>query len=69
VADLEDSNGENSLTASAPNATVFDDGAVDVLKGASGSNWCFANLTGGVLDTINGFDPGESVEELDVLAP
>jgi Ca2+-binding RTX toxin-like protein len=69
VANLEGSNGNSSLQASGPNVTVFDDDAVDVLKGASGSNWYFANLSGGVLDTVSGLARSEIVVELDILAP
>jgi len=33
-------------------ATVFDDAAVDVLTGNDSRDWFFANLSGGVLDSI-----------------
>jgi hypothetical protein len=35
-----------------------------VLNGASGSDWFFAHLSGGVTDIINGLDGSEIVEEL-----
>jgi Concanavalin A-like lectin/glucanases superfamily/FG-GAP-like repeat/PKD domain/Cadherin domain/RTX calcium-binding nonapeptide repeat (4 copies)/FG-GAP repeat len=63
------SNGDYFLVASGPNATVYDDGAVDVLSGAAGSDWFFAHLSGGVTDIINDLGGGEIVEELDVLGP
>jgi hypothetical protein len=34
--------------------TVKDDGAPDVLNGGAGFDWYFAQLSGGVVDTING---------------
>jgi hypothetical protein len=58
------------LKVSGPNATVYDDVVVDVLHGASGKDWYFANLSGGVaLDLVNGRGGSEIVEELGVLAP
>jgi Ca2+-binding RTX toxin-like protein len=63
-------NGSTFLKVSGPDVTVYDDGAVDVLTGNSGSDWFFANLSGGVvLDIINGRGGSEIVEELGVLAP
>jgi fibronectin-binding autotransporter adhesin len=50
--------------------TVFDDGAVDQLQGASGSDWFFANRSGGVaLDVLDGRGGSEIVEELGVMQP
>ena len=44
---------------------MFDDDASDVLQGASGSDWFFANLSGGVaLDVITGLHDSEIVEDL-----
>jgi hypothetical protein len=36
--------------------TVHDDAAPDVLTGGPGTDWFFANLTGGVLDTLTDWD-------------
>jgi hypothetical protein len=41
----------------------------DVLSGASGSDWYFANRSGGVLDQITDLNGGEVVEALGVLQP
>src|SRR5262249_43507009 len=57
-------NSDVFLLASGPNATVFDDGAVDQLQGASGRDWYFANLSGSVTDVITGLHDGEIVEDL-----
>jgi Ca2+-binding RTX toxin-like protein len=63
-------NGNYFLQASDSGATVFDDVAVDVLTGAAGIDWYFANLSGGVeLDIIAHLGGREPVEELGVLAP
>jgi hypothetical protein len=63
-------NGNDFLIASGPNATVFDDSSVDVLNGGSGTDWFFANQSGGVAqDIIKGLGGGQIVEELDVLGP
>jgi Ca2+-binding RTX toxin-like protein len=40
------------LKARGPAATVFDDGAKDVLKGGAGLDWFFAKLDGGKRDVI-----------------
>ena len=43
---------------------------MDAPSGAAGSDWFFADLSGGVApDLINGLGGSEIVEELDVLAP
>jgi streptogramin lyase len=55
------SNGNYFLIASGPNATVFDNGAADVLNGGSGMDWFFANL---VEDSINGQHTSETAENL-----
>jgi hypothetical protein len=39
-------NGDYFLKVSGPDMTVYDDGAVDGLQSASGSDWYFANLSG-----------------------
>jgi Ca2+-binding RTX toxin-like protein len=45
--------------------TVFDDGAADVLTGTSGSDWFFANLSGGgVLDKITDLSAAEFANDL-----
>jgi RTX calcium-binding nonapeptide repeat (4 copies)/PKD domain len=62
-------NGDYFLKVSGQDVTVFDDAAVDVLNGASGTDWFFANLSGGVaLDLINGLTGSDFVEELGVPA-
>jgi hypothetical protein len=40
---------------------VFDDAAADLLTGSSGIDWFFANLDGGVLDTITDLGDDEDV--------
>src|SRR5205823_15095646 len=57
-------NGETFLTVGGPTATVFDDGAVNQLQGASGMNWYFANMSGSVKDIIRGLNDWEIVEDL-----
>jgi hypothetical protein len=43
---------------------------VDVLIGASGSDWYFGNRTGGLaVDLVLGQSVGEIIEELGTLAP
>jgi hypothetical protein len=49
------------LTASSLDATVFDDGTLDVLNGGSGMDWFFANLA---QDILHGRHDGEVVESL-----
>ena len=51
-------------------ATVFDDGAKDVMTGSSGVDWFFANLEadkGGVLDKITDLDDDEFAEDLQFI--
>jgi hypothetical protein len=58
-------NGNDFLIASGPNATVFDNGAIDVLDGGSGMDWFFADQSGGVAqDFVNGRRGSEIVDEL-----
>jgi Ca2+-binding RTX toxin-like protein len=57
-------NGDVFLKASGPDATVFDDGAVDRLQGASGGSWYFAKRSGLVTDLITGLGALEIVEDL-----
>jgi len=54
-------NGNVFLIASGPNATVFDNGAVDLLFGGEGQDWFFASLT---QDIIRGRRSSERVENL-----
>jgi hypothetical protein len=54
-------NGNYFLTASGPSATVFDNGAIDVLNGGSGMDWFFASLS---QDVIHGRHKSEVVESL-----
>jgi hypothetical protein len=54
-------NGNDFLVAGGPGATVFDNGAVNVLDGGSGMDWFFANLA---QDIIHGRHDGEIVEGL-----
>jgi Ca2+-binding RTX toxin-like protein len=63
-------NNENFfLKVSGPDATVFDDDAVDALK-TSGDDWYFINLAGGLSqDVIDGFlDDGDLIDELTTSA-
>jgi Ca2+-binding RTX toxin-like protein len=61
-------NGDFFLKASGPDVTVYNDDAVDVLQEASGTDWFFANQSGGVaLDLLNGLGGSEIVEELSLL--
>ena len=57
-------NGNTFLKVSGPDVNVVDDGAVDLLLGASGRDWFFANLVGSELDRILGRVRGEIAEEL-----
>jgi hypothetical protein len=58
-------NGNDFLIASGPNATVFDNGAIDVLDGGSGMDWFFADQSGGVAqDVVNGRRGSAIVDEL-----
>jgi hypothetical protein len=52
------------LRVANPNATVIDDGSIDVLTGNSGRDWLFANLVGSVLDSITDKATYELVDEL-----
>jgi hypothetical protein len=54
-------NGNYFLIASGPSATVFDNGASNVLHGGSGLDWFFANLA---TDTLTGLHDQEIVEVL-----
>jgi hypothetical protein len=45
-------------------AKVTDDAAADVLTGASGIDWFFANLNGAVPDSLSGAKAGETVNAL-----
>jgi hypothetical protein len=49
------------LKVSGPDATVFDDGAIDVLQGGSGMDWFFASLS---QDILHGRHDSEIVENL-----
>jgi len=49
-------NGDHFLSASGPNAALFDNGVSDVLNGGSGMNWFFTNLA---QDFIQGHHPSE----------
>jgi hypothetical protein len=44
----------NVLKASGPDATVFDDGATDILFGGSGKDWSIGNKVGGIRDRVLG---------------
>jgi hypothetical protein len=55
------SNGNYFLIACGPNATVFDDDAIDVLNGGSGMDWFFTSLA---QDIIHGQRSSEVVESL-----
>jgi hypothetical protein len=58
-------NGSTFLKVSGPDATVFSDNSKDNLKGGSGRDWLFANLTGsGVHDDIHGLKSSDIVDEL-----
>ena len=51
-------------------ATVFDDGAKDVMTGSSGVDWFFANLEadkGGVLDKITDLHDDEFADDLQFI--
>jgi hypothetical protein len=54
-------NGNYFLIGAGPTATVFDNGAIDVLHGGSGMDWFFANLA---QDLIHGQHDSEIVENL-----
>ena len=52
------------LTASGPNATVFDDCAIDAIVGFSGQDWFFAKTSGKQKDTLAGRRSNELIESL-----
>jgi Ca2+-binding RTX toxin-like protein len=47
--------------------SAFDDEAADVLTGGAGSDWFFANLDAGVLDTITDLHGAEFADDLDFI--
>ena len=51
-----------------PGATVFDDAARDVLTGAGGQDWFFANLDAGVRDRITDLSAAEFADDVDFIA-
>jgi Ca2+-binding RTX toxin-like protein len=58
-------NGSYFLQATRPDATVFDDGAIDLLVGGGGRDWFFANLDGSALDYFLWLDDDEFTDDLD----
>lgn len=60
-------NGSIKLDTEGSDATVFDDGAADILTGSSGTDWFFANLDGGVRDRITDLSAQEFAEDLDFI--
>ena len=61
-------NGNFFLKPDGTDTTVSDDGAKDVMTGSSGSDWFFANLTGGgVLDKITDLSDKEFADALDFI--
>jgi hypothetical protein len=62
---VERLNGPHVLKSTGPAAAVFDNGARDVLSGGPDRDRFFANLDGGVPDSLPGRRPGEFVDELD----
>ena len=58
------SNGSTFLTASGPLATVFDDGAIDVLYGSSGQDWFFSMQAGNAKDRVLDKAANELTERL-----
>ncbi|HEY1378032.1 MAG TPA: PKD domain-containing protein, partial [Gemmataceae bacterium] len=59
------------VTSAAATTTVFDDGAADVLTGASGQDWFLANVSGGgVRDRVTDLSAAEFLTDLDfILGP
>jgi hypothetical protein len=55
------------LLADGPNATLFDDDAVDLLTGSSGSDWFFANLDIGIRDKITDLGFNELGSDVDFI--
>jgi Ca2+-binding RTX toxin-like protein len=61
-------NGTVYLKMIGPDATVFDDGAVDILTGNSGQDWFIFNATGsGMHDQVTDLKVGEFFSDLDIL--
>ncbi len=61
-------NGTAYLKTTGPDATVFDDGALDVLTGNAGQDWFIFNATGsGVKDQVTDLKTGEFFTDLDLL--
>jgi hypothetical protein len=60
-------NGTTFLTVNGPDARVFDDGVLDVLTGAEGRDWFFANLDTGLLDRITDLHSNEFAADLDFI--
>jgi autotransporter-associated beta strand protein len=58
-------NGDFFLIAEGPDATVFDDGALDGLSGGFGSDWFFANFDGGHRDLLIDRAPSELIDDVD----
>ena len=61
------SNGNVFLTTEGASATVFDDGAADVLTGSAGQDWFFANLDTGVRDRITDLGAREFANDIDFI--
>jgi uncharacterized delta-60 repeat protein len=65
------SQGSNGTYFLTPDVTVFDDGAVDILAGNSGSDWFIFNVDFGVRDLVldrNAFEIASDVDLLDGLS-
>jgi Ca2+-binding RTX toxin-like protein len=58
-------NGNIYLQVDGANATVHDDAAKDKLTGSSGRDWFFANLSGGVKDTLTDAAGNEITQDED----
>jgi Ca2+-binding RTX toxin-like protein len=54
-----------NVGTTAANATVFDDGAVDILVGGAGQDWFIFNNDAGVRDLVMGLTSKEYVDDLD----
>ena len=59
-------NGNFFLTTEGPNATVLDDGAVDVVSGSGGLDWYLVNTDGSNIDKITDLSAGERVDDVEV---